>query len=86
MRLWRANAHQWGPGKLHAIDGDKPSKTMCGKSIDSVPGNATEGDDLTCNIRLKAIVTRREHAEASERWAQQSAVQVESIIQWDLNN
>lgn len=33
MKVWQAQAHQFGPGKRHIVDNEDVSKTLCGSAI-----------------------------------------------------
>lgn len=58
-RLWAARPHQWGAGKIHIVDPEDESKTMCGKRLDAIPGSWQAGE-ASCSICLNAVPNRQE--------------------------
>lgn len=76
--LWRAEAHRFGPGKIHAIKHDTldmdgyvwdGSSTYCGRILRDLPGEnmgASSISDVTCRSCVKSY-------ESALRWAEVSA-------------
>ncbi len=70
---WQANPHNYGPGKLHKLEGDK---TLCGKTLVSCPGRLVEGttwESITCIGCQNKARSDRERAESNARWEQEQA-------------
>lgn len=59
-RLWAADPHQYGPGKVHIVDGNEETKTLCGRFLAAVPGAISTSGKPTCRICLDAVVRRPE--------------------------
>lgn len=66
--LWAANAHQFGPGKVHIIDDDDAERTLCGKALAAVPGKLARDEDANCKVCLTAVLNRAKR----ERWTEES--------------
>lgn len=58
-KLWAADPHQYGPGKVHIVDDSNEDKTLCGRFLSAVPGSVSSGKP-TCRICLDATVRRPE--------------------------
>jgi len=67
-RLWAADAHQYGPGKVHVVDEADARKTFCGKWLGAVPGKPATGCKATCRSCLNVVESRRDHEAQSARW------------------
>ncbi len=67
-RLWSANPHQYGPGKIHIVDEKVDDKTLCGRFLSAIPGSSTAATKATCRICLDAVVRRPEQ----DRWREES--------------
>lgn len=61
-RLWAADPHQWGPGKVHILDDTKSDRTYCGKRPSAFPGKTVEIGRSNCQLCANAVVTRTERA------------------------
>lgn len=70
MKLWQADPHQYGPGKMHIIDPDAPEKTMCGRLTSAVPGKPKTTGTPTCRICLDAGLKREEARARMAEWEQ----------------
>lgn len=68
-QYWKANRHQWGPGKTHVIHEDG-TKTVCGHLLSDCPGRqipAREHDCRACSVVLEAQEKRRKNQEIWEQ-------------------
>ena len=75
LRLWAADPHQFGPGKIHAVDDERPTMTYCGKVISAFPGKPISIGRVTCKICGDAPQRRAESLARSEEWRRQYEVQ-----------
>jgi 5-methylcytosine-specific restriction endonuclease McrA len=74
MMLWQAHDHQYGKGKVHAIDPDDPAKLLCGKRIEFTPGQpARAGASVTCVMCRQVADSRQRHAADMARWNEAAA-------------
>lgn len=60
QRLWVANPHQYGPGKIHIVDDKDGDKTFCGRFLSAVPGMPGIAGQATCRVCLNLVVSRPE--------------------------
>jgi hypothetical protein len=61
-KLWHADPHKYGHGKIHIIDRDNSDKTYCGQLLKACPGGPAKTTMATCKICLNAVVRRQEAA------------------------
>jgi hypothetical protein len=69
-RLWAADPHEFGPGKIHIVDDEDDKRTYCGRYLEAIPGNPVEVGRATCKHCLNHVVGRRErraHQEIADR-------------------
>lgn len=71
-RLWAANPHQFGPGKVHIVDESDETKTFCGRFLDAIPGSWSGAKQATCRVCLDAVVGRPRRAAESERYQREA--------------
>ena len=71
QQLWAADPHQYGPGKVHIIDGDDKAKTLCGRFTSATPGKPTSAAKATCLICLNAVVSRPEYEKRQAEYEKQ---------------
>lgn len=69
--LWAAEPHQFGPGKVHVVDGENAEQTICGRWLRAVPGKLTPNGRATCQVCLNAIENRARQQERSEEYERQ---------------
>ncbi len=69
-RLWAADPHQFGPGKVHVVDDKDARKTLCGKFLSAMPGSA-RATKATCRICLNATVARPEQEKRQQEYESQ---------------
>lgn len=85
-RLWSADPHRYGPGKIHIVDGKDDSKTLCGKFLAAMPGSQSKATHATCKICLDAVVRRpeqeRRQEEYEKRRAEHEAQRTKENEQW----
>lgn len=67
-RLWAADPHQFGPGKIHIVDAADASKTFCGRFLSAIPGRVSESGQPTCRICLDRVVRRPEQERQAKEW------------------
>lgn len=87
-RFWVAAPHQFGPGKVHYIDPERPDRTACGKVLSAFPGKEAASGAASCQSCAKVIANRAEsacrraqyEAEAREREKQREE---ENAAWWD---
>jgi hypothetical protein len=72
-RLLVADAHKFGPGKIHILD--REDRTLCGRSLDSCPGQIRKGheDDVTCQLCARSWVAAKQRAEWERRQQEREA-------------
>jgi hypothetical protein len=75
-RLWAADPHQFGPGKVHIVSDDDTSKTYCGVLLSACPGREAKQANATCRSCLN-IFERRPSKLERERRAQEANEQYE---------
>jgi hypothetical protein len=68
QRLWAADPHQYGPGKVHIVDSSDESKTMCGRFVAAIPGRSASARQATCRICLDAVMRRPENERRREEY------------------
>ena len=72
IALWKANPHEWGPGKIHLIEPDsQPPKLVCGRLIKNVPGELmvrADGAEPTCQACIQQVEKRREREAREAAW------------------
>jgi 5-methylcytosine-specific restriction endonuclease McrA len=90
VKLWAADRHKYGAGKVHVVDIDDDTRTYCGKRLAAFPGSETRATVATCQNCLSSSVSRpHEKAEAVQRRqeydarvAQQAQEKSEHDRQW----
>lgn len=67
-KLWAADPHQFGPGKVHIVDDQNEGKTMCGRFLSAVPESWTGAKQATCKICLNNVAARPEREQRAREW------------------
>jgi hypothetical protein len=67
--LWATDRHQFGPGKVHIVDG--AHRTMCGKWLHALPGREIRGGQATCKNCLNAAENRVYRERERAQWEQE---------------
>jgi 5-methylcytosine-specific restriction endonuclease McrA len=84
-RLWAADPHQFGPGKVHIVDTQDSSKTLCGRPLASMPGS-TRATKATCKTCCEAAVRRPEQERRRQEYERQRVererLRVEENARW----
>lgn len=73
QKLWAADPHQFGPGKVHIIDDKDDSKTLCGRYTAAIPGKPTISGQATCRICRDSVIRRPEQERRSKEWKEKRA-------------
>jgi 5-methylcytosine-specific restriction endonuclease McrA len=85
-RVWAADPHQFGPGKIHLIDDRDETKTLCGRPLSSFPGRPVSNGQPTCKVCIEAPERRRQADEQRAQWARESAerarLEYEANAEW----
>ena len=68
-QYWKANPHQWGPGKIHIIHEDG-EKTVCGKLLSKVPGRHIPANSHNCEACTKVLETAERREQQEREWEQ----------------
>ena len=68
-RLWAADPHEFGPGKVHIVDDKDETKTMCGRFTSAIPGRRADASKPTCKTCLNAVVARPDRERQQQQWA-----------------
>lgn len=71
LQLWAADPHQFGPGKVHALDPERDGQTYCGKLTAAFPGKPVSSGKVTCKICCDAPARRQESAERWRRYEEE---------------
>ena len=83
-RAYQAAPHQFGPGKVHALE-DDGSKTACGQLVSECPGCEVQAS-VDCRLCLRSLRSREERktreAEAEVRQARWRADQERRDREW----
>lgn len=66
--LWATDPHEYGPGRIHILNRENPSKTLCGKWLRAMPGKYVSGVDATCRICLGSFENRKHRRAQQEEW------------------
>ncbi len=74
VKLWQADPHQFGPGKIHIVNPADGKKTFCGQFLSACPGKVKEGGNATCKICLNAEPRRLEREEWERERRRQDAI------------
>lgn len=86
QKLWAADPHQYGPGKIHIVDDEDGSRTFCGKILSAMPGKPTTATKATCRICLNAVPNREQQklwrANAEKQQAEREADRVAQNERW----
>lgn len=69
--FWVADPHRFGPGKVHAIDAEDPSRTYCGKLLSAIPGKMAQAKEATCQTCVQAPIKRQQRKATREQWQQE---------------
>lgn len=64
---WKANPHQWGPGRTHVIHEDG-LRTACGRQLADVPGRPIPAIEFDCRACAQAVVMRERRAQKEREW------------------
>ena len=95
MDAWKANAHEYGPGRVHWVAGedartDRNARTLCGKWLRACPGSLIENardSAVTCQICRNKIVNDRDRAQRQQEWereaAQREAERIAEKARWE---
>jgi 5-methylcytosine-specific restriction endonuclease McrA len=69
MIFYRANDHQFGPGKSHLVDDADPLKLYCGRWIRDVPGSLEPAGPTRalCQNCVQAVERREQHRVEQQR-------------------
>jgi 5-methylcytosine-specific restriction endonuclease McrA len=67
-RLWSADPHQYGPGKVHIVDNKEETKTLCGRFLSAIPGRRNDATQATCRVCLDAVIRRPEQERQRQEW------------------
>lgn len=78
LMLLEAEAHKWGEGKTHILNGDK---TQCGKQSETLGGLVIDGflDNVSCSVCAKSFETTLEREARRAQWNYESQ---EKSRQW----
>jgi len=68
MKTFKANPHQFGPGKIHYIDPSDESKTWCGRPLSGIPGRILELGKPTCLLYLERPERDRRNEERRRQY------------------
>jgi len=90
QKLWAADPHQFGPGKIHLIDDEDLARTYCGKIMAAFPGKPVTSGKPSCKIcvdakpkRIQARAQQRAWDEKYRREAEErQRVQEEQNKEW----
>lgn len=66
--LYEADRHEFGPGKIHIVDGEDEARTMCGKWLRAVHGKLSPSGRATCKICLNAVENRAHSKYMRAEW------------------
>lgn len=58
FKLWLADPHEFGPGKLHIVLVGEDDRLFCGRARADVPGQWWSGVKADCQICLRAARKR----------------------------
>ena len=73
---WKADPHQWGEGKIHAIHEDG-TRTLCGRALTAVPGKRVATAEYNCQACAQAIAIRERNEKNERAWKERQ-------LQFDL--
>lgn len=68
MKTFKANPHQFGPGKIHYIDPADESKTWCGRPLSGIPGRMLESGKPTCLLCAERPERERQSEERKREY------------------
>ena len=86
--LFYADAHKWGIGHVHALDGEQ-ERMLCGRLRSKTPGRVVFDypDEINCGQCLRSIATQAEREQRQREWEQQRAereqARVRERAEWD---
>ncbi len=85
-KLWAADPHQYGHGKIHIVDDSDEKKTLCGRFTSAIPGKRSDASKPTCRVCLDATVRRPEsermRAEYERQRLEREAQKAEENEKW----
>lgn len=67
-KLWAADPHQFGPGKVHIVNVDDESKTFCGRALAAIAGKMSATGRATCRTCLNAFELKPERDAQRAQW------------------
>lgn len=70
--LWQADPHEFGPGKIHIIDPEEQTKTVCGRMLSAVPGKMPAVGKANCLNCCNTFAKRPEKKAREEEWRRKS--------------
>jgi 5-methylcytosine-specific restriction endonuclease McrA len=70
--LWKTNAHQWGPGKVHILSEDW-TRTLCGRTREQCPGSIVVDHEAqpNCEKCIGSVRAAERRAEWRVEWERQ---------------
>lgn len=54
FKLWAADPHDFGPGKVHVVLVGEDDRLFCGRLVADVPGRWSRERKATCQICIRA--------------------------------
>lgn len=69
---WKADPHQWGPGRTHVIHKDG-THTLCGRPLLDVPGQPVPAVEYDCRACAQAFVMRERNERQEREWRERQA-------------
>jgi hypothetical protein len=77
VKFWKANPHEFGPGRIHAIS-DDGLKLRCGRKLADVPGRYIDAPEYDCRACAAAIQRDKQRViDEAHRNQQQAAWQAQ---------
>jgi hypothetical protein len=69
-RYWKADPHQFGPGKVHVIHEDG-QKVICGRPLKLIPGREIPAGACNCKGCLTVLDARERREEQRQKWEEE---------------
>ena len=80
-QLWHAAPHDFGQGKVHALDLDNGEKSLCGESIHIMGGWRVEKGTVNCKRCLRSIESKRKWAEREQDWQERDRIRQQALAE-----
>lgn len=71
LQYWKADPHQWGPGKTHIIH-DDGTKTLCGVPLSNCLGQHIPTHEYDCRACARALESQENREERERRWEERA--------------